>query len=98
MLGVSKQTVSRRTSQPEFKEKLSLYRKQSLESTSAKLVKASQKAVEVLYNLLASKNEMTRYSAASRILTLANDCIDRVEIVSRLDKLEQLQKEASNDD
>jgi intergrase/recombinase len=98
ILKINKQTVCRRASQPEFKEKLSQYRKQILENTSTKIINATLKAVDVLDSLLESKNEMTKYSAASRLLSLAGDYLDRCEIIARLDKLEQLQKENANDD
>jgi hypothetical protein len=94
VLGVSKQTITRRVNEPEFKAKFSEYRKQMLDKVNTQLVNASTRAVDVLTDLLNSNNEMTRYNASSRILSLAQDYISMQDIIERLDALEQARKEA----
>lgn len=90
-LGVSKQTITRRVKDPEFKAIFSNYRKSILDSVNTKLVNSSQYAVDVLVSLMDSKNELTRYNASSRILSLAQDYISMQDIVERIDKLEDIQ-------
>lgn len=92
-LGVSKQTVTRRVNVPAFKDKFLQYRKNILDNVNTQLVNGTQEAVNVLIDLLKSKNEMTRYNASSRILSLAQDYLSMQDIMDRLDKLEQEQDE-----
>lgn len=92
-LGVSKQTVTRRVNVPAFKDKFLQYRKNILDNVNTQLVNGTQEAVNVLVDLLKSKNEITRYNASSRILSLAQDYLSMQDIIDRLDKLEQEQDE-----
>ena len=92
-LGVSKQTVTRRVNAPAFKDKFLQYRKNILDNVNTQLVNGTQEAVNVLVGLLKSKNEVTRYNASSRILSLAQDYLSMQDIMDRLDKLEQEQDE-----
>lgn len=92
-LGVSKQTVTRRVNVPAFKEKFLQYRKNILDNVNTQLVNGTQEAVNVLVGLLKSKNEVTRYNASSRILSLAQDYLSMQDIMDRLDKLEHEQDE-----
>ena len=92
-LGVSKQTVTRRVNVPAFKDKFLQYRKNILDNVNTQLVNGTQEAVNVLIDLLKSKNEITRYNASSRILSLAQDYLSMQDIIDRLDKLEQEQDE-----
>lgn len=78
-MGVSKQTVTRRLKDPAFMDKFTQYRKQILNNVNTQLVNSSQEAVNVLTDLLKSKNEMTRYNASSRILSLTQDFISMQE-------------------
>jgi predicted transcriptional regulator len=98
MLGVTKTTVSRRVNKPEFREMFAKYRKQKLDTVNTRLVTASEKAVDVLTDLLDSNNEISRYNASSRILSLSQDFISMQDIVERLDKLEQMGKDSATDD
>jgi predicted transcriptional regulator len=98
MLGVTKTTVSRRVNKPEFREMFAKYRKQKLDTVNTRLVNASEKAVDVLTDLLDSNNEISRYNASSRILSLSQDFISMQDIVERLDKLEQMGKDSATDD
>jgi hypothetical protein len=95
-LGINKQTISRRVNKPEFKAKFTEFRKQMLDKVNTQLVNSSSKAVQVLVELMNSRNEMTRYNASSRILSLAQDYISMQDIVERLDRLELIRK--SNDE
>ena len=88
-LGCSKVTISRRIQDPQFKEKLNLYRRTLLDTVSNKLVQSTSKAVDVLIALLDSESESTRYNTASKILSIAQDFIVQEDIMQRLDKLEQ---------
>ena len=92
-LGVSKQTVTRRVNVPAFKDKFLQYRKNILDNVNTQLVNGTQEAVNVLIDLLKSKNEITRYNASSRILSLVQDYLSMQDIIDRLDKLEQEQDE-----
>lgn len=92
-LGVSKQTITRRMKNPTFKEMFTAYRKGILDNVNTQLVNSTQKAVDVLVELMKSKNEMTRYNASSRILSLAQDYISMQDIIERMDKLEQSQSD-----
>jgi predicted transcriptional regulator len=98
MLGVTKTTVSRRVNKPEFREMFAKYRKQRLDEVNTKLVDASTRAVDVLISLLDSSNEISRYNASSRIMSLSADYLDRQDIIARLDKLEQMGKDSATDD
>lgn len=89
ILGVTEQTICKRIKEKDFKEQFSNYRKQIVDSTSTRLVNSSQKAVDVLVDLLDSESEITRYNASSKILQITNDYVSMQDIIMRLDKLEQ---------
>lgn len=86
-LGLSKQTVSRRMKDSELKSRVIALRKSVLDSVNMRLIDGSKQAVDVLINLLASENEMTRYNAASRILGLSQDFIESADIINELEQL-----------
>lgn len=87
-LGVTKQTITRRVSDPGFKNMYSEYRKNILNNINTQLVNSSQEAVNVLFNLMHSNNEMIQYNACSKVLSLAQDYISMQDIIERLDRLE----------
>ena len=89
VLGVTKQTVSNRMKDPNFKKQLGEYRKQRLETVSTRLVYCAEKAANELESLLESKNESIRYAASSRILSFVSDYITQADILSRIEALEQ---------
>lgn len=90
-LGCAEMTISRRTNTPQFKKKFRDYRKKLLENVNSKLVNSSSEAVDVLVELLHSKNELTRYNASQKILSLAQDFITLEDLLERIDRLEQAQ-------
>jgi hypothetical protein len=96
-LGISKQTISRRMKDNDFREKLFAYRKQKLECINTKLVQASEQAVDVLIGLLKSDSEISRYNSASRILSLSGDFTDRTDIIRRIDELETTEADKDNE-
>ena len=89
ILGVTEQTICKRIKENDFKEQFSKYRKQIIDNTSTRLVISSQRAVDVLVDLLDSESEITRYNASAKILQITSDYVSLQDIILRLDKLEQ---------
>lgn len=87
VLGVSKQTVSRRMKDEQLKNRVIEYRKSILDTVNMRLIEGASKAVDVLLQLLESESEITQYNAASRILGLTQDFIESADIIAQIDKL-----------
>lgn len=87
VLGVSKQTVSRRMKDEQLKNRVIEYRKNILDTVNMRLIEGASKAVDVLLQLLESESEITQYNAASRILGLTQDFIESADIIAQIDKL-----------
>lgn len=87
VLGVSKQTVSRRMKDEQLKSRVIEYRKSILDTVNMRLIEGASKAVDVLLQLLESESEITQYNAASRILGLTQDFIESADIIAQIDKL-----------
>lgn len=81
-------TISRRIKKPEFKNLLSEYRQRILDNTATLLTSNSEKAANTLIRLLDSDNELTKYNAASKILSYAENWITLNDLQQRLDTLE----------
>ena len=87
ILGVSKNTISRRMKNEQLKSRIVQYRKTILDTVNLRLMDGASKAVDVLIELLDSESEISRYNAASRILGLTQDFIESEDIISEIDKL-----------
>ena len=87
ILGISKQTISRRMKDSELKSRIIELRKDVLNCVNARLIDGAVRAVEVLINLLDSENEQTKYNSASRILGLTQDFIESADIINELEQL-----------
>lgn len=87
ILGVTKQTVSRRMKDEELKSRVTEYRKSLLDAVNVQLMNGATKAVRVLISLLDSESEISRYNSASRILGLAQDFVEQADILNQIDML-----------
>lgn len=87
VLGVSKQTVSRRMKDEQLKNRVIEYRKSLLDAVNVQLMSGATKAVGVLIELLDSENEISRYNAASKILGLVQDFVEIEDVIRQIDQL-----------
>lgn len=87
ILGISKQTVSRRMKDEQLKNRVIEYRKNILDAVNMRLIEGASKAIDVLLQLLESENEVSRYNSASKILGLVQDFVDSADIISQIDRL-----------
>lgn len=93
-VGINETRFGRLIKTPEYQKALTQARRDMFAITTSKLVQASTKAVEVLTKQLTDKNPYVQYNAASKILQLTGDNIDREEIIERLNRIEEKQAEA----
>lgn len=91
--GVTTRALSKRIQTNEYKKVLAETRREVFQLTTSKLVQASAQAVDVLTKHLTDKNPYVQYNAASKILQLAGDNVDREEIIERLNRIEEKQAE-----
>lgn len=89
LLNVSKQTLTRRLKSPDLREKFEEIRRAAVDEAATRLSQTSAAAADTLIALLNSQNEMTRLTAASRILSISGSFIDRYDVLQRLDRLEE---------
>jgi len=68
---VAYSTVQRRMRQPDFRARVAQLRAQTIETTMGRLVNSLNAAVETLRDLLTSKDERVRCTAACKMLELA---------------------------
>ena len=87
LLGVSKQTISRRMKDEQLKSRVIEIRKDLLDAINMKLIEGATKAVDVLISLMDSENEISQYNSASRILGLTQDIIETQDLINQIDKL-----------
>lgn len=88
--GITVSAVCRRIHEPDFQLRLSHHRKAVLDSVMSKLTTSADEAVDVLSELLHSRNQYLRFSSASRILSLVQDLSVQRDL---LDQIEQLKEE-----
>ena len=89
LLNVSKQTLTRRLKSPDLREKFEEIRRAAVDEAATRLSQTSAAAADTLIALLNSQNEMTRLTAASRILSISGSFIDRYDVLQRLGRLEE---------
>lgn len=92
--GVKKAKIGRSTyytwlSNPQYKEKIEIFRKIMLNDSINELKQSSQEAVNVLKNLLESKSETIRLRSAKYIIDTIIKYIEIEDIVERLEVIEQ---------
>lgn len=92
-LGVTKATICRRVHTPEFAEMLAQYRKRVLDGVITDLTANSQKAVDVLVNLLYDNNPNVRFNAASKILQLTQDYSLQMDLMHDIEEIKRTQQE-----
>lgn len=92
-VGLSTVVVGKRRKTKEYQKALAEVRREVFQLTTSKLVQASAQAVDVLTKHLTDKNPYVQYNAASKILQLAGDNVDREEIIERLNRIEEKQAE-----
>lgn len=91
ILGVSKNTISKRVHRPEFAETLAQYRQSILDSVITKMTALSGKAVDTLEELLEDDNSFVRFNAASKILSMSLDYSVQADLLKQIEELRQKQ-------
>ena len=93
-LGVTAQTVTKRKKSKEYQKEFSRLRLMMFQESTRLLVSASVQAVETLVEMLKDENSYSRYNAASKILQLAGENLDREELLNRIIAIEEKQEQA----
>ena len=92
-LNTTKWTVSRRVHEPEFQEMLSQYRRRIVDGIITALIANSQKAVDVLVELLDSDIPKIRFNAAAKILDLTQNFTTERDLMTELEKIKEAQEQ-----
>lgn len=93
-VGIHTTTISQRRKDKDFQKVLSEMRLKMFQESTSLLVSASYKAVETLVEMLKDDNSYSRYNAASKILQLAGENLDREELLNRIIAIEEKQEQA----
>jgi len=87
--GVGRTTFYRWLRNPAFALELQFYQQEVMEASRAKLANHMMRAVDVLGELLQSKNDSIRRQAARDILTVVLHLEKHFEVVQRIEKVEE---------
>jgi len=90
-VGLSVTHVCRRINRPDFQSRMSVYRKQVVDSSLTQLTTHAQKSIQVLAELLDDKNAFVRFNSASRILSLIQDFTAQVDLMKEIQELKEQQ-------
>jgi hypothetical protein len=87
--GTGRATLHRWLQHPAFALELYLYQQEVMEASRAKLANHMMRAVDVLGELLQSRNDSIRRQAARDILTVVLHLEKHFEVVQRIEKVEE---------
>ena len=92
MLNATPTTISKRIKRKEFAEQLSAYRQSILDNTITRLTSLSNRAVDVLAELMEDDNSFVKFNAASKILSMSQDYSIQSDLLRQIEELRDRQR------
>ena len=92
-LNATPTTISKRIKRKEFAEILAEHRKAILDEVITKLTSHTNRAVDVLAELLEDENSFVRFNAASKILSMSQDYALQHDLLAQVEELRQRQED-----
>ena len=92
-VGMTPTAVTNRFKEPELAQKLAECRKMMLDSVITKLTANSERAVDVLAELLESENPFVQFNAASKILSMSQDYALQHDLMEEIERLKEKTRE-----
>ncbi len=91
-LNATPSTICKRIKRKEIAEQLSAYRQSILDNTITRLTSLSNRAVDVLAELLESENDFVRFNSASKILSMSQDYSIQTDLLKQIEELRERQR------
>lgn len=92
-VGMTPTAVTNRFKEPELAQKLAECRRMMLDSVITKLTANTERAVDVLAELLESDNPFVQFNAASKILSMSQDYQLQHDLMQEVERLKEAQRE-----
>ena len=92
-VGMTPTAVTNRFKEPELAQKLAECRRMMLDSVITKLTANTERAVDVLAELLESDNQFVQFNAASKILSMSQDYQLQHDLMQEVERLKEAQRE-----
>ena len=92
-VGMTPTAVTNRFKEPELAQKLAECRRMMLDSVITKLTASTERAVDVLAELLESDNQFVQFNAASKILSMSQDYQLQHDLMQEVERLKEAQRE-----